>query len=117
MCHCDSYVWFNPNLWSECAQFVSEILAIRDPLNAEKYRDKLCRHNIMDGGQLCERILNDINVVAVAGEHFGYGGYYLRLSCVDFVTYKDGNISTDEINAIMHMRNGAYNLATWFEEL
>jgi len=86
-------------------------------LCAEKYRDKLNQHNIMDGEQLCERILQDISVVAVAGEHFGYHGYYLRLSCVDFATYTDGNISTDETHAIRHMRNGAHNLATWFEEL
>ena len=83
-------------------------------LCADNYADRLKTIGIISGKQLSERIINDINVITVPGECFGYNGYYLRLSCIDFVIHSNTPLITPSFNKI---KIGAQILAAWFNAL
>ena len=83
-------------------------------LNVDSFAEILQKNKINDSKDLTQRLMDDINVVAVAGLYFGFSGYYLRISCVDFVIDGDGNISD---NAFNHIKEGSRKLASWFYQL
>lgn len=96
-------------------------------LNFTNYQDKLSKHNIKTSQDLCNYLIEKLFIVTVAGEHFNIDNLYLRISLVDFKANSSledrlfqediTNESLEDLIDMTNMKQGAYNLVNFLEEL